>query len=204
MDPIDIVLRNGTIVQDMRTIQLPFYLTSSKTKAELLSIFFLNPEKTFYLRELQRRTGTSPGTLARELKAFSDDGLLTKESRGNQIYYQINPDHLLFSEIKGIVEKTSGVPVQLRKKFERIKDIKEAYLYGSFVTGKMEAHSDIDLLLVGKETKSISQILKRLERVFGRTINATTYLPDEFTKKRKDKSDFLFEVMKSNVIPIKP
>ena len=204
MNTIDIVLKNDTIVQDMRTITLPFYLTSSKTKAELLSIFFLNPTKTFYLRELERRTGTSPGTLARELKAFSDDGLLTKESRGNQIYYQINPGHLLFSEIKGIVEKTSGVPVQLRKKLGHIKEVKEAYLYGSFTTGKMQAHSDIDLLLVGKETKSISRVLKCLERVFGRTINATTYSPDEFAKKQKDKSEFLYEVMKSNVIPIKP
>ena len=188
----------------MKTTLFPFYLTKSRIRAELLQIFFLNPKTSYYLRELERRLSCSPGVLARELKAFSEDGLLKKESKGKEVYYQINSKHPLFSEIKGIIEKTAGVPVQLKKGLEKINEIKEAYLYGSFAKGEMQTHSDIDLLLVGEETESVEKLLSRLERILNRTINTTTYSKPEFEKKRKDKSEFLYEVMKSSIIQIKP
>ena len=137
-------------------------------------------------------------------KAFSEDGLLKKESKGKEAYYQINPKHPLFGEIKGNIENTAGVPVQLKKGLEKIKEIKEAYIYGSFAKGEMQSYSDIDLLLVGKENEGVGKLLSRLERVLGRTINTTTYSETEFEKKRKDKSEFLYEVMKSSIIQIKP
>lgn len=108
---------------------MPLFLTKSRVRADLLCIFFLNPDHSYYLRELQRRLDCSPGALARELKVFSEAGLLEKESRGKEIYYKINPRHLLFREIKGMIEKTAGVPVRLRKGLEKIKEIKEAYLF---------------------------------------------------------------------------
>lgn len=188
----------------METNLLPFYLTKSRVRSELLAVFFLNKEQSFYLRELERRLGCSPGVLARELKAFSTDGLLEKESRGKEIYYKINPKHPFFQEIRGIIEKTAGVPVQLRKGLKKIKEIEEAHIYGSFVKGGMRADSDIDLLLVGKETEAVLRLLHRLEQVFGRELNATTYSRSEFEKKRNDQSNFLYTVMKSSTIQIKP
>lgn len=183
---------------------VPLYLTKSRRRAELLQAFLLNPESSFYLRELERKFGTSPGVLARELKAFSEEGFLKKTSRGKLVFYQVNREHPLFSELKGIIDKTAGIPVQLREGLQAMKEIKAAYLYGSFVKGDMQAHSDIDLLLVGKETPAVEKLLRRLERTLGRTMNAATYAVDEFERKKKDKSDFLYEVMKSPLIQVKP
>ena len=188
----------------METNLLPFYLTKSRVRSELLAVFFLNKEQSFYLRELERRLGCSPGVLARELKAFSTDGLLEKESRGKEIYYKINPKHPFFHEISGIIEKSAGVPVQLKKGLKKIKEIEEAYLYGSFVKGGMRADSDIDLLLVGKETEAVRKLLVRLEHIFGRELNTTAYSRSEFEKKRSDKSNFLYEVMRSRILQVKP
>lgn len=181
-----------------------FYLTRSKNRGQLLAIFFLNMEHSFYLRELQRRLHCSPGVLARELKAFAADGLLNRYSRGKEVFYQINPKHPLFTEIKGIIDKTAGVSVQLRKGIEKIVEIEEAYLYGSFAKGELKADSDIDLLLIGKETEPVHKLIKELEHIFGRAISVTTYTRLEFEKKRKNKSEFLYEVMKSPLIQIKP
>jgi predicted nucleotidyltransferase len=189
----------------MRTnLLVPLYLTKSRRRAELLQVFLLNPESSFYLRELERKLGTSPGVLARELKAFSEDGFLKRTSRGKLVFYQVNSAHPFFSEIKGIIDKTAGISVRLRDGLQKVKEIKEAYLYGSFVKREMQAHSDIDLLLVGKETPVVEKLLKRLELSVGRTINATTYKTDEFKRKKEDKSNFLYEVMKSPTIQVKP
>lgn len=183
---------------------IPLYLTKSRRRAELLQVFLLNPESSFYLRELERKLGTSPGVLARELKAFSEEGFLKKTSRGKLVFYQVNREHPLFGELKGIIDKTAGIPVQLKEGLRGVKEVREAYLYGSFAKGEMQAHSDIDLLLVGKETPAVEKLLKRLEHALGRTMNATTYAADEFERKKKDKSDFLYEVMKSPIIQVKP
>ncbi len=189
---------------NMRTNIASFYLTRSKLRTDLLALFFLNPEASYYLRELERRLKVSPGALARELKNLFTEGILLKEPRGREVFYRINRGHPLFKEIKGIIEKTSGIPAALSRELCRIKEIKEAYLYGSVVTGKMEAASDIDLLLIGKETESSRKLLEALQRKFGRMINAVTYSPAEFDKKRRDKSEFLHAIMKSPLLKLKP
>ena len=188
----------------MRTDILPFYLTKSRVRGDLLALFFLNPKASYYLREMERRFNVSAGTLARELKRFSQEGLLHREARGKEVFYQVNQMHPLYAEIKGIIEKTRGIPVRLAEGLHPIKSIQQAYIYGSFAKGTPAANSDIDLLLVGKETPSSKKLLKDLEARFSRTINVTTYSPSEFEAKRKDRSEFLFEVMRGPLIQLKP
>ena len=188
----------------MRTNTFPFYLTRSKLRADLLGLFFLNLNNSYYLRELERKLGASPGALARELKTLSGEGMLVREARGREVFYRINRTHPLFNEVKALVEKTAGMPAALSQGLDKLKEIREAYLYGSAVTGTMEAHSDIDLLLIGHETDRVKKLLDAFEKKFGRTINAATYPPEEFEKKRQDKSEFLFGVMKSPTLKLKP
>ncbi len=188
----------------MRTDAFPFYLTKSRARGDLLALFFLNPQASYYLRETARRLGHSAGTLARELTRFSKEGLLLREARGREVFYRLNRSHPLYSEIKGIVEKTRGIPVRLAQGLQPVKSIQQAYLYGSFAKDTPAANSDIDLLIVGKETPASRKLLKDLETRFGRTINVTAYAPEEFEAKRRDKSEFLFEVMRGPLIHLKP
>lgn len=188
----------------MRTDPFLLYLTKSRVRGDFLVLFFLNPQASYYLREMERRLRHSAGTLARELNRFSQEGLLLREARGKAVFYRLNRSHPLYAEIKGIVEKTRGVPVRLSEGLQPIRSIRQAYLYGSFAKGTPAAHSDIDLLLVGKETPASKKFLKDLEVRFGRTVNVTTYAPMEFEAKRRDKSEFLFEVMRGPLIQLKP
>jgi len=170
----------------------------------LLALFFLNPEASYYLREMERRLRHSAGTLARELTRFSQEGLLLREARGKEVFYRLNRSHPLYAEIKGIVEKTRGIPVRIAEGLQPIRSIQQAFIYGSFAKDSQGASSDIDLLLVGKETPASKKLLKDLEARFGRTINVTTYTPAEFEAKRRDRSEFLFEVMRGPLIQLKP
>lgn len=188
----------------MRTSVLPLYLTRSHVRADLLALFFLNPEEPHYVRALERRLGYAVGPLARELYRFAHEGLLLREARGREVWYRLNRAHPLFHDIKGIIEKTRGIPVRLAEGLRPITSIQQAYLYGSAAKGAMGAHSDIDLLVVGQETPAARNLIKRLERRFGRTINVTVDAAPDFETKRRDPAEFLYEVMRGPVTQLKP
>ena len=188
----------------MRTIISPLYLTKSKTRTELLTLFFLNRQRSYYLRELQRKFGFSPGLLSRELRLLASEGLLEREERGREVFYKINQVHPLYRELKSIIEKTSGIPERFSSAFQKLDEVKQAFLYGSIAKGTMNAQSDIDCLIVGQETEKVRNILRQLESKFDRNINATAYSETEFEQKKKDKSEFIYEVLKSPFLQIKP
>ena len=59
----------------------------SSTRAELLGLFFNNPDDKFYLREIARHIGKDAAGIKRELDKLVKIGLLAKEKRGVQKYY---------------------------------------------------------------------------------------------------------------------
>ena len=60
-------------------------------------------------REIARRTGLPAGTLTREPRRLAGVGLLTQEKRGNQTLYRANRASPVFTELAGILRKTSGL-----------------------------------------------------------------------------------------------
>jgi len=110
------------------------YIAKSRIRQDLLTLFFTNPSKKYYLRELERMLGYSAGSIRRELLRFRKDDLFNTQRVGNLLYYSLDNKHPLFKELKSIVSKTVGVEGSLRKTLSSVKDIKIAFIYGSFAT----------------------------------------------------------------------
>jgi len=179
-----------------------FKLTKSKTREKLLQLFFSDPSKKYYLRELERILNISVGNIRRELLFLEKTGLFKCEKMGKQVYYFLNKDSALFEDFKNIVFKTIGVQGRLKKELEKIKGIKQAFIFGSFAKNKENTSSDIDLMIIGKidEDLLISKISK-LENLFKREINY--HLIDEEEWKEKSKKDsFLKNIIHSPKIKI--
>jgi predicted transcriptional regulator len=73
----------------------------SSTRAELLSLFFNNPESKFYLREIARHIGKDAAGIKRELDSLIRIGLIAVEKRGVQKYYYTDKNSPIYSEMKG-------------------------------------------------------------------------------------------------------
>ena len=173
------------------------YLTKSKIRRKLLGFLFSNPKKEYYLSELARLVGTSPGNIQREMSKFIADGLIREEKRGNLNFYVLNSAHALFSEIRSLVLKTAGVEAALKELVQKHKEIELALLYGSFAKGEEKGESDIDLLIVSdKKLEAFYSAISKLELKFNREINPTAYSPLEFRKKIATQDSFVTNILK--------
>ncbi len=174
------------------------YIAKSKTRQDLLALFFTNSSQKYYLRELERVLGYAASTIRRELLKFQKDGLLKTEKVGNLLYYSLNNAHPLFKELKSIVSKTIGVEGSLRHILLSLKGIKVAFIYGSFAKHKEQAASDIDLMIIGNpDTSDLNEKISVLERKLKREINPTIYSLKEYQAKKKAKTEFLTELLKN-------
>lgn len=80
----------------------------SKTRKKILRFFFLNKDKKYYLRELERILSLPVGNIRRELIALEKLGLFNREKKGNLVYYFLNENSPLLDSIGEIVLKKTN------------------------------------------------------------------------------------------------
>jgi len=178
-----------------------FRITKSKLREDLLALYFTNPNKKYYLRELERILNFSVGNIRRELIKLESTGLFLSENKGNLLYYYLNQSYPLFKELKSIIFKISGVPRMLHNILVKFKGISQAFIYGSFAKREEREDSDIDLLIIGEvnEDKLIEET-DRLERKLQREINYAIYEKEDFNKQKEGGNSFILDILKGKKI----
>jgi 2-polyprenyl-3-methyl-5-hydroxy-6-metoxy-1,4-benzoquinol methylase len=87
------------------------YITKSKIRRDLLALFFTNPLQKYYLRELERLTGHSAGSIRRELLKFQKDGLFLTQKVGREI----NPTIYSWKDYQAKKKAKSGFIMEIEK-----------------------------------------------------------------------------------------
>jgi len=171
---------------------------TSKTRKELFRLYFTNPDKEYYLRELERTLGIPVSMVRKELLHLEQDGVFSSKKRGNLTYFYLNKDYPLFEELKSIVDKTIGVQGLLRQRIEKIKKIEIAFIYGSYAKEEESATSDIDLFIIGdiNEDELVTE-LRKAEKVLKREINYSLYSKQDFQKKKRADESFIMNLMEN-------
>jgi len=174
-------------------------------RAGLLSATLLQPEHWWYMTELAKHLGVPPSSLQRELDSLVEAGFLLRRQDGRRIYFKANTESPLFPELRGIVEKTSGVIPALTTAFNKFGEkIDVALIYGSMARAQEHAGSDIDLMVVGRlQQIDLLPILRKLENRFRREVNVTLFSPGEFQRRRAAADHFLRSVLKGKTILLK-
>ena len=171
-------------------------LKTSKTRKKILQLFFSDTGKKYYLRQLERILNIPVGNIRRELLSLEKSGLFKREEIGKQVYYSVNKESPIFVEFKKIVSKTIGLEGSLQKALRKIKNIKIAFIFGSFAKGKEDTFSDIDLMIIGNpdEDLLVSKIIQ-LEKQLDREINYHIFSEADWKKRLKGKDSFLENVL---------
>ncbi len=173
----------------------------SKVTIKLLDYYFLNPEAQVYINELARILDLDPKNTETKLKELEKEGLFKSEFRGKQRYFFLAKDNPILEHYRQIFLKTHGIEKMLKDMIVGIKGIKEAYLFGSYATNKMDSSSDIDLLAIGTHSVlELQRVVAKLQKDTGREFNVINLSPKEFAVKKKNKDPFINSVFKTKTI----
>jgi DNA-binding transcriptional ArsR family regulator len=172
-------------------------ILSSKVRAEIFRHLFGLGRAEIHLRDLARRSGLSPATVRQDVRKLQGMDLVLSRRDGNRVYYKANYAHPLYTEIHGIVVKTSGLAEVLRRRLES-EDIRVAFVFGSVAEGTERAESDVDLCVIG--TASLKDLASRLAGIddeIAREVNPFCLTPGEYNRRVKAKDHFLTNVFNS-------
>jgi predicted nucleotidyltransferase len=155
------------------------------TRSAVLAALLLHPDTSLHVRELARLTGTSPGSLHRELRSLSELGLLLRQASGRQVHYRANTACPIFEELAGLLRKTIGVVDVLRAALLPLADdIELAFVYGSVAAGQETARSDVDVMVLGQTGfADVVLALAPTQESLRREVNATVVQAADFARK---------------------
>ncbi|MBA3032463.1 MAG: nucleotidyltransferase domain-containing protein [Gammaproteobacteria bacterium] len=162
-----------------------------------LTQLLLHPDSSYHVRELARLTGTTPGTLHKELARLAQGGLLLREKQGNQVHYRANRDCPVFTELAGLFRKTSGMVGVLADALRTLDPVPElALVFGSMARGEENARSDVDLLLIADCTFGAAvKVLHPVQEQLQREINPVIHTAAEFARRLAAKDSFVGNIL---------
>jgi DNA-binding transcriptional ArsR family regulator len=140
-------------------------LFGSRTRARLLGWLFSHSGESFSVRQLASILGDDPSNLSREMAKLEDLGILISSRERNLKRFRVNDDCAFGPELKGLIQKTTGIIGRLQATLQTVKGIDIAFVYGSFAKGTENADSDVDLLVVGETDPEFSRLALRFNQM---------------------------------------
>ena len=123
----------------------------SESKIGVLRLLLLKPDQAFYQREIAEKTGLRLRAVQQALRPLVEGGIVRREARGRQVFYQADPSCSILSELTAILLKTVGLAEVLRRALGGLADrIEVALVFGSMARGEAVAESDVDLMVIGE------------------------------------------------------
>ncbi|TAK03890.1 ArsR family transcriptional regulator [Patescibacteria group bacterium] len=179
-------------------------LFGSKTRARLLGLFLMNPETSYFVRELTRKIDAQLNSVRRELKNLVELGLVVEKVGAipkpgaslaeKKKYYIVNADFLLFEDLRGMFKK---MQVLLKKILVKELEKKGSIEYFA-LTGRFVDRSDVptDIVIVGGiDPSELQRVVGQFEADLGHEVNYTLLPKEEFLYRRQIADRFLMSIL---------
>lgn len=176
-------------------------LFGSKTRVKLLQLFYTNPNRSFYVREITRKIDEQINSVRRELANLLSIGIISSDTTNNRLYYEVNQKFEHYDAFRSIF---GGAPATTAKKTKAVKSTAQDELKalgrvdllvytGSFTR---DESAGIDLFMVGDVNgHALDKYIAELEKKEGRDIRYTVMSLDDFRYRQQIKDRFVSNVL---------
>lgn len=181
-------------------------LFGSKTRVKLLQLFYGNPNRSFYVREITRKIDEQINSVRRELSNLLSIGIISSETTNNKLYYEVNQKYEFYkplAQMFGGVAITAGstvstddesaepIPVDLKA----LGHVELALFTGQFTR---DERSGIDFLIVGDINQTqLNKFVADLEAKEGKEVRYASMSPKEYRYREQINDRFLAKVIES-------
>ncbi len=182
-------------------------LFGSKTRVKLLQLFYSNPNRSFYVREITRKIDEQINSVRRELANLLNAGLITSDTSNNKVYYEVDQKFVYFDPLSEIFggkrpKKTKpAAKTEVEEEADESTDLKAlgnievACLMGQFTRDEI---SGIDVLLVGNVNQhAVQKYVTDLEKQEGKDLRYSVFSLEDFTYRLQIKDRFMSNVLLS-------
>jgi len=166
-------------------------LFTSNTRIKLLTLFLLNPDEEYFIRELTRKLDEQINSVRRELDNLKKLGLLKSKVRNRKKFYIVNKNFVILQELKNIIVKAMSGKDDIVKNIQKLGDIEFMALLGVFV----DKDSPVDLLVVGNVDKVKLQDYLNTEIGSEKPIRFSILTRDDFLYRIKCKDQFINSIL---------
>ena len=178
-------------------------LFGSKTRAKLLSLFFSNPSKSYYVREITRVIEEQINSVRRELNNLNSLGLVKIENYENRVYYSANMKHPFARPMAQIfsskIESVQEVAVKQNPWEEYIRPVNNL-LDALLVTNRLPGQEGIDMLIVGDDrTHKLSRWAELVEKRQGKPLNYVIFSKDDYYYRKSLRDRFITDIFKLEI-----
>ncbi len=184
-------------------------LFGSKTRVKLLNLFFGNPNRSFYVREITRRIDEQINSVRRELANLLSIGLIKSENTNNKVYYEVNQKYEFYMPLKQIFggdntvsnSKTNDdVKIEVSEEFKNL-DLKSiGHIDLALFTGQFtrDESSGVDFFLIGNVNyNALNKFVTDLEKSENKSIRYTVMSLADFNYRKQIKDRFISALLSS-------
>lgn len=177
-------------------------LFGSKTRVKLLSLFYNNPERPFYVREITRKVDEQINSVRRELQNLLNIGIVKSVNQSNRLYYEVDPKYKFHAQLQSIFQqipakskaiKETKEEDQILKKISKAGNVKMLFLSGAFVRG---SNQNVDICIVGDMNKAqLAKIIGDMEQEMSRELNYWVMRVEDFDYRRNLNDRSLMDIL---------
>jgi hypothetical protein len=181
-------------------------LFGSKTRVKLLQLFYSNPNRSFYVREITRKIDEQINSVRRELANLLNIGIIVSDNTNNRLYYEVNQKFEFYDPLLTVFGKagSGGATVTKTKKAATGSDEDKLKALGNLelviFTGQFtrDESSGIDILIVGDVNQNaLQKYISELEAQESKELRYVVMAVQEFEYRRQIKDRFISTVLDS-------
>jgi hypothetical protein len=181
-------------------------LFGSKTRVKLLQLFYSNPNRSFYVREITRKIDEQINSVRRELANLLNVGIIISDNTNNRLYYEVNQTYEFYEPLKAIFgeagtggakasPKTAAAVTAESDKLKSLGNLELVIYTGQFTR---DESSGVDVLIVGDVNQNaVNKYMADLEAQEGKELRYTVMTARELAYRRQIKDRFINTLLES-------
>lgn len=171
---------------------------------KLLQLFYSNPNRSFYVREITRKIDEQINSVRRELANLLSIGIIKSDTTNNRLYYEVNQDYEYFAPLaaifgEGVMQSAPSAP-SANEEAHTLKSLGNIVL--AVLTGQLtrDERSGVDVMIVGDVNQTqVAKYISELEAKEGKELRYVVMSEDEFIYRQEVNDRFLTQVLQSKM-----